>query len=129
MIKSAFGKKDVIVPITNKKNNSLIISKLKCLDDLCCGCFGIPEPRKSKIKRFNKKNLDLVIVPGVVFDRGCNRIGFGHGYYDKFLRGLSTKTKTIGLAYDFQIVDKLKAEKHDIPVDIIITEKMTIKRI
>jgi len=75
-------------------------------------------------------DIDLVIVPGVVFDKSGHRIGYGHGYYDRFLDNLEKINKNavkVGLAYDFQIADKVPIEKHDVPVDKIVTEKRIIR--
>jgi 5-formyltetrahydrofolate cyclo-ligase len=68
-----------------------------------------------------KTDIDLIIVPGVAFDKRGNRIGFGKGYYDRFLKGY--RGKKIALAYEFQLVDSIKTEEHDERVDEIITEK------
>ena len=68
------------------------------------------------------KNIDLVLVPGIVFDHEGHRIGYGFGHYDKFLRKVPKATK-IGLAFDFQVVDKIPREMHDVPVDMVVTEK------
>ncbi|MFH1641393.1 MAG: 5-formyltetrahydrofolate cyclo-ligase [Nanoarchaeota archaeon] len=79
--------------------------------------YGILEPDDFKKKM---DDVDLVIVPGVAFDKEGNRIGYGGGYYDTFLK--NSKAKKIGIAFDMQIVDKIPAEKHDIKVDKIVTE-------
>ena len=79
--------------------------------------------------------LDLIIIPGIVFDKNKNRIGFGGGYYDKFLYKLNethNKNNTklpliVAVCYDFQLLNSIPYEKHDIKPDIIITEKQTIK--
>ncbi len=82
--------------------------------------FGIAQPKYEEASFVLPEELDVVIVPGIAFDRGGRRIGFGCGYYDRFLKR-ATKAKKIALAYDFQIVDFIPEETHDIPVDIIIT--------
>lgn len=125
-IKKSINKKNIIVPVTDKKNRKLILSKLSHFEDLENGCFGILEPKKRKIKKINKKDIDLVIVPGIVFDVFGHRIGYGHGYYDRFLKTLN-KIPLIGLAYEFQVIAKIPAESHDVPVYKIITEKKVIK--
>ncbi len=87
--------------------------------------FGIPEPvRKIRIKTL--KNLDLIIVPGIAFDRHGNRIGFGKGFFDKFLKQLPAKTLKVALAFSSQIVKKTHAKKHDVKMDYIVTEKEVI---
>ena len=72
------------------------------------------------------KTYDLVIVPLVAFDRQGNRLGYGGGYYDRFLAG-NSYGQAIGLAYSFQEVESLPVEEHDQKLDLIITEKEIIK--
>jgi len=77
---------------------------------------------------YNSSDIDLVIVPGVVFDINMARYGRGLGYYDRFLSKLSD-VKVIALAYDFQVSKKeLKLDDWDIKMDYIITEKRVIKK-
>ncbi len=80
------------------------------------GKFGIWEPC-GKVA----EDIDLVIVPGVVFDRQGHRIGYGKGYYDRFLQG--RKVSTVGLAYACQVVPEIPAEPHDVTLDMIVTEE------
>ncbi len=82
------------------------------------GNFSVPEPKEKK--PFDKDKIDAVIVPGTVFGKDFNRIGFGKGYYDKFLRGM--KAVKIGVCYSFQTVESIEAEPHDVKLDYIITE-------
>jgi len=88
--------------------------------DLVKGNYDIYEPRECQ-KDVQLGSIDLVIVPGVVFDRRNTRLGRGKGYYDNFLKDLPPKTVTIGLAFDFQIVESLPKHSHDIPLSKIIT--------
>ena len=83
------------------------------------GLYGLWEPA---IKRFIKmRYLDLVIVPGVAFDKKGNRLGRGKGYYDRFLKKLPRKTTSMGLAFDFQILPHLPTTTQDISVRRIIS--------
>jgi len=85
---------------------------------------------------YDEKILDLIIVPAVAFDYSKNRIGFGGGYYDTFLSRIllndqnngknRNKPLVIGVCYDFQLIDYIPSEVHDIKVDCIITEKNII---
>ena len=70
---------------------------------------------------------DIVLVPGVAFDRRGRRIGFGAGFYDRFLKRLPKKTLKIGLAYDFQVVKHIPAEKHDVKLDALVTESRILR--
>jgi 5-formyltetrahydrofolate cyclo-ligase len=119
------SKKNVVVPISDKKNRTLILSKLDNWNDLSFGSYNILEPKKSKIKQVNLDSIDLIIVPGVGFDEKGNRIGHGKGYYDNLLRN-SKQATSIGLSFECQIVEKIPTGEYDIPVDIIVTEKRVI---
>ncbi len=80
--------------------------------------FGVLEPLK-KID-FDKEQIDMVIVPGVAFDKEFNRMGFGKGFYDRFLKNF-TAVK-VGVCHSFQLIDEIESEEHDIKMDIIVTE-------
>ena len=67
------------------------------------------------------ERLDLVLVPGVAFDRAGNRLGFGNGYFDRFL--VKCRCPAVGLAYELQLVDAIEAQPHDVPMQKIITER------
>lgn len=91
---------------------------------LSYGVFGIPEPDSEKCPQSALSEIKTVIVPGIAFDPSGTRIGFGKGYYDRFLPCLPPDTVKIGLCYDFQIVrEGLPSESHDIKMDLLLTEK------
>jgi 5-formyltetrahydrofolate cyclo-ligase len=113
--------KSIVVPFIEGSN--IQISKLKDFSDLNEGKFGVLEPMKKE--KYDGK-IDLVIVPGVAFDLHGGRIGFGKGYYDKFLDRFKDSLR-IALAFEEQIVDNVPVEEHDQPVDMIITEKRVIR--
>ncbi len=87
--------------------------------------FGITQPKYCAESACEPQKLDVIFVPGVAFDRAKNRLGFGKGYYDAFLRQAQSAT-TIALAYDFQIVGGIPAEEHDIPMNLIVTQEEII---
>lgn len=121
MIRSALKLgKTVAVPVTKKEIIPSVVSDLD--KELACGLYGIKEPKKIYLRPIDFDLLDLVIVPGVAFDNKGNRLGRGKGYYDRFLKKLPSQTHTVGLAFDFQVVDTLlpNLEKHDLPVKRII---------
>jgi len=123
MIKKSLKHKIIVVPkvVNNEIEPSVIID----FDNLVpSGKFGILEPIESMKTAY--KNIDLVLVPGAVFDMGGHRIGYGFGYYDKFLRKVPKALK-IGLCFDFQVIDKIPAEQHDVPVDLIVTEERVVE--
>lgn len=127
MIKESIrmGKK-VAVPVMGKER-TLSPSLLTDYDtELTTKCFEILEPREECLRFMQPEEIEVVIVPGVAFDRCGGRIGFGKGFYDNFLKGMSNKAHTIGISHQFQIVDKLPVNESDIPIDIIISENEVI---
>lgn len=90
-------------------------------DSFTKGAFGILEPSGGYIA--NPAEIDLVLVPGLAFDQECWRIGFGKGYYDRFL--IQTAAPKIGLAFDYQIVPTVFPMGHDVPMDKVVTESKT----
>lgn len=120
--------KRVIIPISIVETKELLLSELKDYDnELKSGTYGILEPKKEFIRETNKDIIDLILVPGVAFDLKGYRVGYGAGYYDRFLKGISPKVPKIALAFDLQIVDNAYPDSHDFPVDYIITESMYVK--
>ncbi len=113
----------VCLPIVVEKEKKLEIYKIENIDsDVEPGAFGIYEPVKLPERIINPADIDLVLVPGVGFDIRKNRIGFGGGYYDRFLSQLRPETVKIGLSFDCQVIHELPVEKFDEKMDIIITE-------
>ncbi len=98
---------------------------MKSWKELSIGSYGILEPRTEKIRKTRVEDIDLIIVPGVAFDKKGNRIGHGKGYYDRLLD--KTNATKIGLAFEFQLLKEIPTDKHDLPIDILITEKRIIK--
>ncbi|MDI3328850.1 MAG: 5-formyltetrahydrofolate cyclo-ligase [Alicyclobacillaceae bacterium] len=88
-------------------------------EDLRAGAFGIPEPEGNPVE---PARIDAVLVPGIAFDRLGRRLGYGKGYYDRFLRRVPGAAKA-GVAFAGQWVDRLPADPHDVPVDYVITEE------
>ena len=93
-------------------------------DPLEINKYGIPEPVSKKIKF-----PDIFLVPLVAFDNRLNRIGYGGGFYDRYLEKIQKNKKivTIGLAYSFQEIKRIPADKYDIKLDYILTEKKLLK--
>ena len=118
--------KTVVVPKSVTKNNALILSRLTDWNNLEVGAYNILEPKQESIEQVDVESIDLIIVPGVVFDESGNRIGHGKGYYDRLLND-SRNIPSIGLAFEFQIVENIKSEQHDEKIDIIITEDRIVK--
>ena len=117
--------KRTLVPFTNLKKKTLLISEINDLDDLSPGAFGIPEPKNPK--EFALEKTDLVIIPGIAFDRKGNRAGYGVGFYDRLLKNLKPHVPLIALAYDLQIVSEIPTDGKDVRVHKILTEKEIIE--
>jgi len=130
MIRNALNlRKRVVVPVVD--GEKIEIAEIKNFEkELSQGSFGIKEPRKEFRKRVDQEEIDLVVVPGVVFDKMGGRLGYGRGYYDRFLEtksiklrmGCSPQCALIGLAFDLQIARKIPLVKKDVRVDKIVTE-------
>lgn len=119
--------KTVIAPYCIQETREIVPFKItNVASDLTKSTLGVMEPKHNLLEKINIEDIDLIIVPGVVFDKHCNRIGFGAGYYDRFLPKKSKNTPTIGIAYDYQVVDKIPIGEYDVPLDFIITEKRII---
>ncbi len=120
IIENNFGIKKIIVPKSHIKFNTLTLHEINSFEETTKGLYSILEPLPNT-KMIDPEDIDLAIIPGVVFDKKGHRIGYGKAYYDRLLPNLNCKK--IGLAYELQIVENIPAQKHDFPVDIIVTEK------
>lgn len=116
--------KRVCTPLCNAKDVSLTAKEITNFSDLKPGSYGILEPLETSCV-VAKNEIDFILVPGCVFSKDGHRIGYGKGYYDRFLKDSSAVT--CGLCYDFCLLDSLPFENTDVPLDIIITEKDIIK--
>ena len=111
-----------ISKIVNSKNREMKINKYN-ENELVLHKFGYYESSSDDF--YDEKILDIVIVPALAFDSSKNRIGFGGGYYDTFLnkvRGKNKNTLFIGVCYDFQMIEEVPIEGHDITLDLVINE-------
>lgn len=115
--------KNVLVPVTDRETFEISAYKITDNTEFEKGAFLINEP-KEKIP-YDSSKIDLVLVPGITFDRAGGRIGFGKGCYDKFLK--DTKAIKVGFCYDFQVIEHFETSKTDINMDYIVTEKEIIR--
>jgi len=111
----------VVVPVVDLTTRTLRHSQIEQFEDLAPRTFGILEPPPERFQPAALGEIDLIIVPGIAFDLNGNRIGFGGGYYDDFLR--QTCVLKIGLCFHFQIIDQIPTRAQDERVDMLITEK------
>lgn len=114
--------KSVYLP--SVEGGSLHFKKFEGVSKMVCGSFGIPE----SIGKPLDSAFEVLVVPAVAYDFSCYRLGYGKGFYDRFIAHGYPCIK-VGVAYDFQIVDTVYPESHDEPVDIIFSEKRIIRRI
>jgi len=113
--------KRLLVPFCRQRE--IVACEIEDIDrDVAPGKFGIREPVKNKIKAVPPRQIDLIIVPGLAFDLCGNRIGFGQGYYDRFLPKVRQDALIVGIAFACQIVKEIPAEEHDIKMSLVLTE-------
>lgn len=123
------GKK-IVVPIINRMGKTMQTWQLKNYpEDLAPGTYGILEPILGATELVPEEELDLVIVPGIAFDPQGNRLGYGGGYYDRFLPRINPHASTIALAYEIQILSDLSQYMgpYDYSVQYVLTENRTIE--
>ena len=127
LIQQAFQDgKDVFCPkvVGDGEETQMEFYKIQALSDLVQGYRGIMEPPMELRSKWSNEQHDqtLMIMPGVAFDRGRNRIGYGKGYYDRFLHRYGTYLNTIAICFDCQIVEKVDTGIYDFLPDILYTE-------
>lgn len=112
-----YNKKIIILPVV--KDDELELRVFTGIENMSSGkSFNIGEPTG---KPFNdKQNIDLILVPGVAFDNQNNRLGRGKAYYDKLLK--SVKATKIGICFNFQMVESVPVDAHDIKMDRVISD-------
>jgi len=116
----------VSVPLTLPAEHLLLAHAITDMGrDLAPGYCGIPEPLTT-LPLVDPASIEVVVVPGSVFDVHGGRLGYGGGYYDRFLQNAAPQALRIGLAFDLQIVEAVPLESHDQPLDYLITESRVI---
>ena len=120
-----FAEHSMIVPCCEAEE--IVPMRILSLDELePTSRINILEPkvsiRQDVSRRVPLEQIDVVLVPGLAFDRFGNRLGRGKGYYDRFLRRLSAEVLTIGLAFDGTIRDQIPCDENDCPVNVVVTD-------
>lgn len=116
-------RKTVAAPVTIKDERKLIPFKITNLKDgINIGAYGIREPKKDPSNELNVEAIDILIVPAVAYDKDCYRLGYGGGFYDRFIEHLRDDAITIGIAFDLQVFDSIPKENHDAQLNYVITE-------
>ncbi len=119
ILDTVLSEKRAVIPVSDTLTHTITPSYIFSRGDLTAGAYGIPEPKT--VTPADISDIDIVLVPGIAFDRHGARIGFGQGYYDRFLsRFRGTK---IGICHDMQLLDSVPSLPHDSKMDMIITEK------
>ncbi len=115
-------KKQVLVPKIQEQD--LSIWSISGRDQCVPNQWGIPEPEEKRgAKRFPFwLEIELIVIPGLAFDRLGRRLGFGKGYYDRFLKRFTPDTFTLGLAFDFQVVENIPVTADDFSLDCVVSE-------
>ena len=116
-----FEKKNYFISLPKiKKNSQMDFFYWSTKDPMTINEYGIPEPISNKVEY-----PDILLVPLVAYDKNFNRIGYGGGFYDRYIKRIKKNKKviTIGLAYSFQKVKKIPINEYDIKLDYIVTEK------
>jgi len=115
--------KSIYLPVIH--DDEIVLRQYSQFDKLKAGKFGILEPPGESLTA-HPLHIDVFVVPGVVFDLTGNRGGYGKGYYDRLLQSCSKDSMLIGFCYDFQLIEAIAVESHDISMDMVITERRVI---
>jgi 5-formyltetrahydrofolate cyclo-ligase len=119
---------EVAVPKTDVTNRRLETYLLKNWGKgLRPGAYGILEPDVKVASLIRPSQIDMVVVPGSVFDRQCGRYGYGGGYFDRFLSIEAPQALRIGLAFSLQVLPEIPLKTHDQRMDIIVTENEILR--
>ena len=118
-------RKTVAAPVTIKDERKLIPFKITNLKDgINIGAYGIREPKKDPSNELNVEDIDILIVPAVAYDKDCYRLGYGGGFYDRYLEK-HPQMERVAIAFSFQMLPEVPTEPTDICPQIIVTEKET----
>jgi 5-formyltetrahydrofolate cyclo-ligase len=120
--------KQVAVPLTDLRNSRLLPYAVNDPDqDLRPGYCGIPEPVQGRLVAIDPRAIETVILPGSVFDEQGGRLGYGGGYYDRFLANDAPEARRVGIAFEQQLVEQLPLLPHDKRLHILVTEKRILR--
>lgn len=123
------GKK-IILPLVDREKNKTTLYKVENLDeDMKPGADGVLEPDPERCKAVPADQIDIAIVPGLVFDEKGGRIGVVDNFYDKFISRLPVTTRKVAIAFEEQVITQVPADSRNKHIDIIVTDKRTIYKI
>ena len=107
--------------------HQMVLRRIERIEELQKGSFGILEPCPTGVDH-QANEADLIVVPGVAFDLAGHRVGYGKGFYDRFLLHPDCSAHLVGLCHDFQLTEELiPVDAHDIPMEIIVSDKRIIR--
>lgn len=115
--------KTVYIPWVDFATHVMTIHKFSSFDELVVSSYGIKEPNPAVQPAEPPEVIELILSPGVAFNRSCYRMGYGGGFYDRFLANLAVKPPVVALAFELQMCEDLPVEDHDVQLDMVITEE------
>jgi 5-formyltetrahydrofolate cyclo-ligase len=115
-------KSNRLVALPSTIGNHIKFYRIFLNTDLTAGKFGIKEPSISSNSCVSDE-IDLLLVPGIVFDTNGYRIGYGYGYYDRFIARKKNSIVSVGLAYEFQVCEKVPRSHNDQKINVLVTEE------
>jgi len=120
--------KRVLVPVVKKGDIELFFSEIKGLGtELAPGTFNILEPKPEFLHSQSLDLVDVLFVPGIVWDKEGYRLGWGRGYFDRVLKNLPPHVRSVGLSFNMQLVNRVPRDQFDLPVDMVVTESRAIR--
>ncbi len=116
----------IALPLTDRRQRLITPAQVANLESLVAGTYGILEPAEGSYTTLLPGQLDAVVVPGACFDLAGYRIGYGGGYYDRFLPRLRDDCLTVGFGYDWQLVPQLASDPWDQPLHCLVTDQRVV---
>jgi len=126
--KALDSNKRVLIPVVKKGDIDLFFSEIKDLGkELAPGSFNIPEPKPEFLRPQSLDTVDIIFVPGIVWDKDGYRLGWGRGYFDRVLKKLPEHVRSIGLSFNLQLVRNVPRDQFDLPVNTVVTESRAVR--
>lgn len=117
------NKRNIYLPTFDQKTNDYKLSKFSTWQNLVSGPYEILQPNDTE--SISPLSVDVALIPGVAFSKSGVRLGYGKGVYDRLFH--NAKALKIGLAYQFQIIDEIPKEEHDLLMDVVVTEDSDLR--
>lgn len=120
--------KRALVPVIKKGEIELFFSEIKDLGtELAPGSFDILEPKPEFLRPVGLDAVDVLLIPGIAWDKEGYRLGWGRGYFDRALKTRPSHVRSAGLAFNMQLVNHIPRDQFDLPVDTVVTESRVIR--